>query len=79
MSLELRDLCPWWDHSPAAFPSHCLPLSPLCLPKQQQQQQKQRRQGVHVNRVEGPHFPAEVNIWRDLGFREGFRLSHQHV
>lgn len=77
LSTELREFCLLGRPlSRQLSPPQDCP-SPICLPEQQEQQQREhRRQGVHVNRGEGPPFPAEVNIWRDLGFREGFRLSH---
>lgn len=79
MSSEPRELCPLVRLLSPQLPTpKAFPPSTLYLPDQQQQPERGGQRTL-VNRAEGPYFPAEANIWRDLGYREGFRLSHQHV
>lgn len=59
---------------------HSFPnLQPALGPSSPPTAAREEKTGCACEQGRRSHLPAEVNIWRDLGFREGFRLSHQHV
>lgn len=66
-STNTSDICLAWKALALSKVSHLFSPSPACpctCGTSEQKQQLYTRQGVHVNRVGGPHSPAEVNIWK---------------